>query len=321
MSFNFSQDFDFNWNQDSPLSNYQSSSIIDDDPFQIDSDISKTFSPIETYQSFSCDDSFLLQTQEPKQEEKVKQVHIQQQPSATANASEQEKQTAPHHRRTLSTPIQIPQINLLALLNRAQLVQLMKANQNSNNRQKSLPIPQFQSTLSPAEQEFKAICQDPDVKFNPVKLGFIPKSYWADKEFTFGELVTDFFQRKNNANSRFYHKLYNALKIVDDPFYIEYVGIEWVNDKVLKVDKNIFARLLGIKTIDGSLFHQQGNFPSHGFVELGSQDSLKYVTKEDLEGVDYDKIRLLIHQSGVFTKNCSESTIENCKWISSKKRG
>lgn len=320
MSFNLSPDFDFSWNQDNPAGGSQSSSIIDDDPFQFDSDMMKPFGSLDSFQPFSSyNDSILISPRECS-DDRLSLPAVPP-PESAAEPVPDRQPPAPHHRRTLSTPIQFPQLNILALLNRAQIAQILKANQMTSNRQKSLPIPQFQSTLSPEEQEFKAICQDPEVKFNPSKLGFIPRSYWPDKDFTFGELVTDFFQRKNNANSRFYHKLYNALKIVDDPFYIEYVGIEWVNDKVLKVDKNIFARLLGIKTIDGSLFHQQGNFPSHGFVELGSQDSLRYVTKEDLEGVDYDKIRLLIHQSGVFTKNCSENTIENCKWISSKKRG
>ncbi|KAH0793179.1 hypothetical protein GPJ56_002888 [Histomonas meleagridis] len=229
------------------------------------------------------------------------------------------QQATTHHRRTPSTPSQLQQINILNLFTQSQIAKIITASQNI--RQKSLPVPQIQNVLSSADQEFKSICQDPDVKFNPHALGFIPHTYWPDKQFTFGELVTDFFQRKNNSNARFYHKLYNALKIIeDDPFYIEFVGIEWVNEKVLKVDKNIFARLLGIKTIDGSLFHQQGNFPSHGFVELGSKDCLQYVTESDLEGVDFDKVRLLVHQNGVFTKGCTESSIEQCKWISSRKR-
>jgi hypothetical protein len=40
-------------------------------------------------------------------------------------------------------------------------------------------------------------------------------------------LVTDFFQRKNNANREFSHKLYNALRITAaDPFYSGYAGVE-----------------------------------------------------------------------------------------------
>jgi hypothetical protein len=44
--------------------------------------------------------------------------------------------------------------------------------------------------------------------------------------------------------------------------------VRWVTDCVFLVQKVIFAQLLGVRTIDGSFFHQEGNFPSHGFVEL-----------------------------------------------------
>ncbi|KAH0786206.1 hypothetical protein GPJ56_009883 [Histomonas meleagridis] len=269
-------------------------------PFNFENDLDQNTNDIDDFPQFPTNEEPLPTLQPPPQ-------------------TEQQSTPQFHHRRTPSQPTPTPQVNIMNLFTQVQIAKIIKASQNI--RQKSLPVPQIQSIMSTADQEFKAICSDPEVKFNPHALGFIPRSYWPDKDFTFGELVTDFFQRKNNANSRFYHKLYNALKIIDDdPFYIDFIGIEWVNDKVLKVDKNVFARLLGIKTIDGSLFHQQGNFPSHGFVELGSKDCLQYVTESDLEGVDFDKVRLLVHQSGVFTRGCTESTIEQCKWISSRKR-
>lgn len=105
-----------------------------------------------------------------------------------------------------------------------------------------------------------------------------------------------------------------------DPFYIEFLGVEWLTDKILKVDKKVFARLLGIRTIDGSLFHQQGNFPSHGFFELSSQNASLYLSESDLEGVDFDNIRLLIHQPRIFVRGCRESDIEHCRWISNRRR-
>jgi hypothetical protein len=63
--------------------------------------------------------------------------------------------------------------------------------------------------------------------------------------------------------SRFLHKLVNALKITElDRSNFSLVGVAWVNDNVIKVDKVKFARFLGIKSVDGSLFHKQGNSPS-----------------------------------------------------------
>jgi hypothetical protein len=172
-----------------------------------------------------------------------------------------------------------------------------------------------------SDAEFERLCADPAIVLHPQKLGFIPREFWSNESITFGQLVKEFFQRKNHANSRFAHKLYNAVKIIlDDPFYIEFVGIEWITDVVLRVDKKAFARLLAIKTIDGSLFHQQGNFPSHGFVELTEQTAMDFLSRDKLLGVDFDNIRLFAHHEGLFTKNITEEEIEQCKWVSAKKR-
>jgi hypothetical protein len=111
------------------------------------------------------------------------------------------------------------------------------------------------------------------------------------------------------------------LKITEsDPFYFRYVGVEWIGERVLKVDGRVFAQLLGIKSVDGALFHLQGNFPSHGFVELGYNETMKMLTKEVLEGVDYERIRLLIHQDGVFVKDATEAIILNCTWARARDR-
>ena len=190
-------------------------------------------------------------------------------------------------------------------------------------RQNSTPVPNMTAPeQTDSDREFRGICSDDAVKFNPVRLGFIPTKFWnEDKDWTFGQLVEDFFQKKNNANSRFSHKLYNALKIsTSDPFYAVYIGVEWLTERVLKVDKWVFARLLGIKTIDGSLFHQQGNFPSHGFVELSQVEARRLVAEEDLADVDYENVRLLVHQPGIFTRDCTEQDIERCKWVGARRR-
>jgi hypothetical protein len=172
------------------------------------------------------------------------------------------------------------------------------------------------------DQEFLKLALDPSVTFNPLQLGFIPQSVWTDsKDVKFGDLVTDFFQRKNNANTRFSHKLYNALRITaSDPFYFDFIGVDWISDIVLRVDKRIFAQLLGIKTVDGSLFHRQGNFPSHGFVELTSAEAAELLNPADLMGVDFDVIRLLVHEERVFVRDATLEAIENCRWTAARQR-
>lgn len=169
--------------------------------------------------------------------------------------------------------------------------------------------------------DFNLNCEESEFVINPQKLGFIPPNSWMDKEMTFGYLVTSFFQKRNNASSRFSHKLYNALRLSSAyPNLVPYIGVEWITPTILKVNKFTFARLLRIKTIDGSLFHQQGNFPSHGFVELTEKESHELLTPEQLEDVDYESVRLLKHPAGIFTKDCTGTDIANCKWINSRRR-
>jgi hypothetical protein len=173
-----------------------------------------------------------------------------------------------------------------------------------------------------SDADFDSVCSDIDITFNPQQLGFIPAHGWTDSRRYFGDLVTDFFRKKSSSNSRFLHKLYNALKIYEsDPFYGEFVGVEWLTDTVIKVEKAKFARLLGIKSVDGSLFHQQGNFPSHGFVELSPADARELVPPDALAGVDFDDVRLVTHQSGEFRRGCGSDIEERCRWINGRKKG
>lgn len=171
-------------------------------------------------------------------------------------------------------------------------------------------VPQWISTSPIAartDQIFHDICLNKHVTLNPVKLGFIPSGFWTNKEHSFSDLVYDFFQRKNSPNCRFLHKLYNALKIssVSD-MYAELTGVQWVTSNVIKVSKGQFARLLGIKAVDGSLFHQQGNFPTHGFVELNRDQVQLLCPMLDISTIDFDEIRMVIHQLGLFTSNSNE---------------
>jgi hypothetical protein len=172
-----------------------------------------------------------------------------------------------------------------------------------------------------SDADFDSVCSDVDITFNPRQLGFIPAHGWTDSRRHFGDLVTEFFRKKSSSNSRFLHKLYNALKIYEsDPFYGEFVGVEWLTDTVIKVEKAKFARLLGIKSVDGSLFHQQGNFPSHGFVEVSPMEARKLVPPAALIGVDFDDVRLVVHQSGEFRRGCGSDIEERCRWINGRKK-
>jgi hypothetical protein len=129
-----------------------------------------------------------------------------------------------------------------------------------------------------------------------------------------------FFQRRNVAGCRFAHKLFNTLRIgTVYPNIHRYLGVEWVTRTVLKVDKNVFGKLLPVKVANSAFFYQQGNFPSHGFVEMGHVKAVRTLPPELLEGVDFERVRLLTHQDGVFTSDSSGADIENCKWINNRR--
>jgi hypothetical protein len=88
----------------------------------------------------------------------------------------------------------------------------------------------------------------------------------------------------------------------------------------MKVDKVRFARLLGIKTIDGSLFHKQGNFPSHGFLEMAPDEARCLLPSALLEGVDFDRVRLMTHEPGDFFKGCGLEILRKCRWFNGRRK-
>ncbi|KAH0788391.1 hypothetical protein GPJ56_007693 [Histomonas meleagridis] len=194
-------------------------------------------------------------------------------------------------------------------------------NKKRSIQQKASKPKQLPSILdvsdSSSNEVYKAAIENPKMVFFPQTLHFLPTNCWTNSEITFGELITKFFQRKNNSNCRFPHKLYNALVIVEcNPSMWFLVGVRWITDTIFKVDKYIFGRLLGITSIDGGLFHCQGNFASHGFVEL-SYDEVRQMQEKsiNLSDIDMDRLRLMKHKKGTFTKNSKEEEIAKCKWM------
>ncbi|OHT12718.1 hypothetical protein TRFO_17332 [Tritrichomonas foetus] len=239
------------------------------------------------------------------------------------------------HRRTISSPMRVlsPQPVYNNTVYHPPVCQLPLAMStcdfHNQPRPFIIPRPPFNiplrqtmcSEFTSDEAAFFAVRSDPTLNFNPLRLGLIPPNLWEDRNMTFGECVSEFFQRKNNANSRFSHKLFNALRLSEfNPIYTPFVGVKWLNENILRVDKRAFARLLGIKSIDGSLFHQQGNFPSHGFFEIGAGDVNRYCPPGlDLTGVDFENVRLLVHTENLFKRGCTEADIEHCRWASARK--
>jgi hypothetical protein len=191
-----------------------------------------------------------------------------------------------------------------------------KASQRRDPKPKPLPH-ELDGDGPSSNAAYQAALQGGGISVSPHALGFLPTNYWLDVDASFGDLVSKFFQRKNNANCRFPHKLFNALAMVDnDPNMFHLLGVKWVTDRVFKVDKLIFGRLLGIGAIEGSLFHRQGNFPSHGFAEVSPAELSGIRAIADVRDVDHDRIRLLYHTSGGFVKASDEDSVTRCRWVS-----
>jgi hypothetical protein len=68
------------------------------------------------------------------------------------------------------------------------------------------------------------------------------------------------------------------------------------------------------------LFHQQGNFPSHGIIEVFERAAHGSLADANLEGINSQNVRLLTHQPEIFIRGCTEEGVERCNWISSRKR-
>ncbi|KAK8878324.1 hypothetical protein M9Y10_005090 [Tritrichomonas musculus] len=227
-------------------------------------------------------------------------------PSANTN-SKTEQQSGSDKNHKFINGNHLIQPNQSKLINS---VNEIKIAPSQNQRLSSTSFKEQTQELTPTIEKFEAAMADKSLIINPKKMGFIPSSFWTDKEILFSDVVSDFFQRKNNSNCRFIHKLYNALRMVEfDSKFIPIVGIQWINDSILRINRIVIAKLLRIKAIEGSLFHQQGNFPSHGFVELEPADVRKIYPN-----FDFSIDRLLTHKDHIFVKGCTEEEVLKCKW-------
>ena len=163
--------------------------------------------------------------------------------------------------------------------------------------------------------DFDEICLDPSVTINPQQLQFIPAAAWPPENISFGLLVSTFFRKRNSMHCKFPYKLYNALKMTQFcPEFTPHVGVEWITDSVFRVHRVIFARLLGVRTVDGGLFHQQGNFPSHGFLELPFEESDRISRANGLGPADLSQVRFMTHSSGQFVRQSTEADLGKCRW-------
>jgi hypothetical protein len=103
---------------------------------------------------------------------------------------------------------------------------------------------------------FEDACGVWNMKINPKTLKFLPYEAWSSDDILFGVLVSSFFQIRNSMHCKFPFKLCNALLLTNAfPEIFRFIGVRWVTNDILLADSPIFAKLLGVKAVDGSLFH------------------------------------------------------------------
>ncbi|EAY20898.1 hypothetical protein TVAG_437240 [Trichomonas vaginalis G3] len=229
------------------------------------------------------------------------------------------------HRRTPTAP------NLIHLTTNEKSTILKRPIQPifENNDNISLFPESFQPTPKPedfcvspceASEEFSSLVNDKNITFSPRELGFIPRRFWPNERILLRDLVTDYFRADPSPNSRFSHKLYNALQIVKkDPFYFLLFGVEWMNETVLKVNGPLFSCVLGLQNYKYNLFSQNGQMSIHGFIELNEKDALAYCNAETLQDIDFNDFRLFLHKDGIFNANSNENDILSCRWARAKR--
>ena len=187
--------------------------------------------------------------------------------------------------------------------------------QLDSSKSVSVSVLIFSLSSQVVKRKFDEICTDPNITFNPQTINLIPYSLWKSENITFGYLVSFHFRKRNSSNSKFPIKLFNALKITEHcPDLFPHIGVKWITDDVIWVDREAFACLIGVKTVEGGLFHQQGNFPSHGFVELSYEESQMLANSLNLGRIDLSVMRLVRHRTGLFRRGCTELDILRCQW-------
>ena len=179
-----------------------------------------------------------------------------------------------------------------------------------------------QIAQSPDDEQFFNACSDQFICVNPCKMGFLPKEFWRDQYYTFGQLVHDHFQKRNHPKCRFSHKLHNALKLADaHPELIQYIGVEWKTKYIIHVQRDVFGRLLGIKNAEEGLFHKQGNFSSFSFVELSYHQVMEQFGSGISSNYDLAEHRYVYHKDQLFYDGCPEEELDNnLEWVKCTKR-
>jgi hypothetical protein len=172
-------------------------------------------------------------------------------------------------------------------------------------------LPPMQQSFLPRNIQTHGQPQQMSIKFEPnipiirpKALKFVPESEWKAQSYSLTELRNSFFTRRNGIGRVFPIKLYHALLITKEfPDAYFYTGVIWVTNTVFKVNAALFANLLGIHSVQGGLFHKQGNFTRHKYSQIMIQSSPEFAAMPECSDVDDFYIRLFTDPQERFTRD------------------
>ncbi|KAK8834611.1 hypothetical protein M9Y10_013194 [Tritrichomonas musculus] len=175
-----------------------------------------------------------------------------------------------------------------------------------------------------ASKSFEEKLKDNSLKINPFILGFEPQKYWVTMrhDHTFCQIV-HYFRSRLSKNTMFMYKLYNMLLLTTKvPQLKNVVGVFWVNKFVFCVEREKIARMLGLSEncVNGALFNMQGNFPTHGFIEVTSSNLKEYGLTENNIKFQVD-VYYYAHKDRSFTmRSMTAEEINDIKYKNENKR-
>lgn len=150
---------------------------------------------------------------------------------------------------------------------------------------------------------FTAAMENNELILNPFQLGFEPEPFWYEhnEDFTFRQLVLQFFRTKTRV-SRFIYKLYDMLLITSKiPFFKAIVGVNWVTFKIFSVNVECISAMLSVaaSSIDQTFFAKNGLFPSLGFIEITPENYIE-AGLASFPDISEPNIKLFFHRPQLF---------------------
>lgn len=155
--------------------------------------------------------------------------------------------------------------------------------------------------------------------------GLVPTRFWekySSSTIPLSTIIKEFFNRRTSNDTKFIYKLYNALKITSHyPQYEDLIGVYWVSNDVFVVKRHEFAVLNAIKIEKGALFHQHGNFTTHGFQQIDYSQLMTEFGGDFLSVFDEKNDVFCRHKDLAFTiKTTGEQILDDCPYRNDHKK-